>query len=107
MGRRFVEKSLIGIGLLGLFFGLSALVGAPILVRVLLGAGYESAVPVIRLLSPLPPLVAINTVFGLYWAVPFGHERAFLRAIFAAAITNIVLAVILVPQWGVTGMCVA
>ena len=102
--RRMIRRALGGIGGLGVAMGAAAFVGAPLLVHVLLGPGYEAAVPVLRLLGALPALVAINTVLGLYWALPFGYERDFLVSIVAAGLTNVALALLLVPRWGATGM---
>ena len=102
--RRMIRRALGGIGGLGVAMGAAALVGAPLLVHVLLGPGYEAAVPVLRLLGALPALVAINTVLGLYWALPFGYERDFLVSIVAAGLTNVALALVLVPRWGAAGM---
>jgi PST family polysaccharide transporter len=103
--RRFIMRCLLWIGLFGGVMGLVALAGAPLLVRVFLGPDYEPAIPVIRALAALPPLVAVNTVFGLYWAVPFGHEQAFFKTVIGAALVDIVLAFVLVPRWGALGMC--
>lgn len=103
-GRRTVERCLVLIGALGAVFGLVAFAGAPPLTHVLLGPGYEGAIPVMRIIAVLPFLVAVNTVLGLYWAIPFGHERAFLIAVVAGGATNIALALMLVPRWGAVGM---
>lgn len=102
--RRTVERSMIGIGGFGAILGLGALIGAPLLVRVLLGHGYEAAIPVVRALAPLPLLAALGTVLGLYWAIPFGHERAFLGVVLTAGIVNLALAFLLVPLYGALGM---
>lgn len=105
--RRTVERSMLGIGGFGAFLGLGALLGAPILVHVLLGSGYEAAIPVVRALAPLPLLAALGTVLGLYWAIPFGHERSFLAVVIAAGIVNLALAILLVPLYGALGMAAA
>lgn len=105
--RRTIRHSLVGLGLIGTTMGLTALIGAPLLVRLFLGAGYESAVPVLRLFGALPVLVSINTVLGVYWALPFGHDRAFLVALVSAGIVNIAVAIIAVPHFGAIGMAIA
>jgi PST family polysaccharide transporter len=104
---RTVKRALLGVGMLGLVMGLCAVFGAPILVHVLLGSKYDDAIPVLRLLGALPVLVAVNTVLGLFWALPFGHDRLFLGSIIAAAVTNVALAALLVPRWGAAGMAVS
>jgi O-antigen/teichoic acid export membrane protein len=43
----------------------------------------------------------------MYWALPFGHERSLLRTIAAAGASNLVLAVVLVPWMGASGMAIA
>lgn len=105
--RQLIDRSIVGIGLFGGVLGAGALIGAPVLVRVLLGPGYEDAIPVMRMLAPLPPLVAVNTVLGLYWAIPFGRERAFLATVAAAAAVSLGLVYLLVPLNGASGMCAA
>jgi PST family polysaccharide transporter len=104
---RTIRRSLGGLALLGGTMGLTALVGARLLIRLFLGPGYESAVPVLRMLSPLPLIVAVNTVLGVYWALPFGHDRAFLTALVTAGATNIFIAILAVPIWGAPGMAIA
>ena len=105
--RRAVVRSLAGVGALGGLLGLAAALGAPVLIRVLLGPGYDAAIPVVRALSPLPFLVGVGTVLGLYWAIPFGYERAFLIVVLLAGLANLGLALLLVPRFGALGMATA
>lgn len=105
--RRMIHRCLLLVGALGAVFGVTAFIGAPLLTRVLLGQGYEAAVPVLRVLAVLPVLVGVDTVLGLYWAVPFGHERAFLIAVAAGGVLNVGLAFVFVARWGALGMAAA
>jgi polysaccharide transporter, PST family len=84
--------------------GATAALGAPLLIHIFLGPGYDAAIPVLRMMGALPVLIALNTVLGVYWALPLGHERFLLGAIIAAGVTNVTLALVLVPRWGATGM---
>jgi Membrane protein involved in the export of O-antigen and teichoic acid len=102
-----IRKCLAFVGGLGALFGSVAFVAAPLLTRVLLGPGYDAVVPVLRVLAPLPLLVGIDTVLGLYWAVPFGHERAFLVAVAVGGAANIGFALLAVPRLGAAGMALA
>ncbi len=102
--QRMIRRALGGVGLLGVAMGSVAYFGAPLLVNLLLGPSYSAAIPVLRLLAILPILVAINGVLGLYWALPLGYERYFLVSIIAAGITNVALALTLVPRHGAAGM---
>jgi PST family polysaccharide transporter len=81
-----IRKLLVVLGGVGTVCGLSLAVAAPWVVQTMLGPGYEDAIPVLRILALLPPTTAVGTVFGMYWAVPFGRERAFLAAVMAAGV---------------------
>ncbi len=105
--RRLIGRCLLAVGGLGAVFSVVALLGATRLIAVLLGPGYEAAVPPMRTLAALPLLVAVNTVLGLYWAIPFGHERTFVLIVLAGGAANVVLALLLVPLLGALGMAAA
>lgn len=101
---RLIRTSLLLVGGLGVAIGAVLAVGAPLWVRILLGEGYEAAVPVLRFLALLPPLVAVGTVLGIQWALPMGHDRPFYALVFGAAALNVTLAALLAPRYGALGM---
>ncbi|MBM3854215.1 MAG: flippase [Verrucomicrobia bacterium] len=105
--RAAVVQLLLIMGGIGAILAVGAYAGAPLLSRLLLGPGYEASIPVLRALALLPLIVAITTVLGVWWALPFGHERALLRIIFWAGIVNVSLAMLMVPRWGALGMASA
>lgn len=105
--RHAIRRSLLFVGGMGALFGTVAFLGAAVLTRILLGPGYEPVIPVLRVLAVLPLLVGIDTVLGLYWAVPYGHERAFLIIVATGGAVNIALAFLAVPKWDAVGMAVA
>jgi PST family polysaccharide transporter len=102
--QRTVRLAIVGVGLFAVAMGATAALGAPLLIHIFLGPGYDAAIPVLRMMGALPVLIALNTVLGVYWALPLGHERFLLGAIIAAGVTNVTLALVLVPRWGATGM---
>lgn len=81
----------------------AALLAVPI-VHLLLGPSFGASVPVMRLLVVTVPLVSAGGVLGLYWALPWRHERLFLGAVLLGGVTNIVLASAWVPHWQAMGM---
>jgi polysaccharide transporter, PST family len=103
---RLLALSLVLVGTLGVAVGAGAWLAAPHVVRVLLGPGYEAAVPVLRVLGLLPPITAVTTVLGIQWALPMGYERYVLRLVAAAGVLNAVLAILVVPRHGALGMAV-
>jgi PST family polysaccharide transporter len=102
--RAVVRASLRVVGAAGLGIGLVTFFGAPLLVQFLLGPGYEQAIPLMRVLALLPPLVAIDTVLGLHWAVPLGQERPFVAAVVGGGLLNVGLAIALAPRWAGAGV---
>lgn len=91
----------------GLLLGLIMLVAAPLLVHTLLGPRFDHAVSVLRLLSVLPPVIAVSNVLGIQWMLPLRLDRQFNWIIVAAGVANIVLALILVPRYGQAGMAIS
>lgn len=91
----------------GLAGGLVISFAAPWLVGTILGHGYGPAVPILRVLSTLLPLIALNWVIGGLWMVPKGLDAAFESISLGAAFLNIGLAVLLAPRYSGLGMAFA
>lgn len=94
-------------GAVGLALSLVAFLGAPVLVRLLLGPDFGASVAVLRALAPLPFVIALNIVFGLFWLVPLGFDRAYNAIIAGGAVVSVLLIVLLVPSFGALGMALA
>lgn len=102
--RRLARYSLAVMGLSGGLMAAGLIIAAPLVVRVLLGQGYEPAVPVLRLLALLLPIIALSNVLGIQWMLPLGLDRNFNVIIVSAGLLNLVLAVLLAPHFGPMGM---
>jgi PST family polysaccharide transporter len=81
--------------------------GAPWIVAVFLGSGYEAAAPVLRLLAIIAPLMAIGNVLGIQWMLPLGMDRSFNTVITLAGLLNLGLSIVLAPRFGSMGMATA
>jgi PST family polysaccharide transporter len=101
---RTLRVGMVIMGAMGLALMLTLFMGAPFLVNLLLGPGYDEAVPLVRLLALLPPVIAVGTMFGIQWALPAGLERPFYLLVVAAGLVNIAMAFVLVPRLGAFGM---
>ncbi|WP_299425600.1 flippase [uncultured Meiothermus sp.] len=91
-------------GLGGLLIGLIVFVAAPLWVQLLLGEGFEEAVPVLQVLALLPPIIALNFVFGVQWMLSQGLDKPYVMLAFGAGVINLLLALVLVPQFSHVGM---
>lgn len=101
---KLARLSAILLETLGIAGGIVIFVAAPWLVRSILGAGYDSAIPVLRLLAVLLPLVAASMAMGL-WMVSKAMDRAVELVTLGAGAINIGFAVLLAPHF--TGLGVA
>lgn len=102
-----IRISLLVVGGAATVFGACIAVTAPMIIRLLLGPEYEAAVPVLRLLAVLLPIIAVGTVLGIQWALPMGLDRPFSALVIGAGALNILLATILAPRFGPMGMAIS
>lgn len=104
---QMIYRCLVILGVGSAAAGAMISLGAPLLVRLLLGDGYDAAVPVLRWLALLLPVVTIATVLGAFWALPHKRDKLVLGATLVAGMTNLALAAILVPRMDAMGMTIA
>ena len=76
---------------------------APLIVHVMMGAGYEGAVTVLRIMSPTPFLVALNTVLGTLTMITLGYKRTFSRILLSTGLVNLTLIGALGASYGAAG----
>jgi len=77
---------------------------APELVRLLLGPDYHDAVPTLRIMTLLLPLIAASTVIGTQIMLPAGMDRQFTRIAITAGVINVTVALALAPTLHQVGM---
>ena len=104
---RLTRTSLLVLGLSGVAMMLGLILGAPIIVTILLGPGYEASTNVLRVLAPIAPLIAISNVLGLQWMLPLGLDRWLNTTIALAGAVNVIVAIILVPIYSEMGMAIS
>jgi PST family polysaccharide transporter len=95
--RKTIRRGTLWLGALGILLGLALTLGAPWLVSVLFGAGYDRAIPVLRVLGLVCPFSALNGVLGIRWMFPLGHERTYNRIVMAGAALDVALVLALTP----------
>ncbi|HEX5413581.1 MAG TPA: oligosaccharide flippase family protein [Terriglobia bacterium] len=105
--RRLARSSLFLMSTAGAVLSLAALLGAPWAVPLILGKNFVASVPVLQIMAALPLLDALGTSFGVLWMVPLGLDRQFNLVVMAGGLLNLVLAVVLAPQFAQLGMAAA
>ncbi|MBZ5579519.1 MAG: flippase [Acidobacteriia bacterium] len=100
----------IGSGLMvaiGFLLSAALFTFADYVIGVLMGGRFEPAVGVLRILSPLPFLLATTFASGQMWLFPLQKDRTVLRVVVRAALINVSLSFLLGPKWGHLGMASA
>ena len=80
---------------------------AELIVLILLGENFRSAVPVLRILSLIPLTVSAGVIFGVQGLVGTGHYREFLYIMSAGTAIYLLLSFILIPLHSGTGASVS
>ena len=101
---KFARLTFFLLGGLGLILASTAFIFASQIVDLILGPGYEGAVPVMQVLAFVILLSALNNVLGVQWLVPLGLDRFVNAAVLAAGAVNIALATVLAPNFGALGV---
>lgn len=89
-------------------FVLSALIfifAKPIVIYIF-GDAYMSSIILLEILSALPFIVALSTVFGVQTMLTHNYQKAFSSITLLGGIINIFLAVVLITMYGVVGIAV-
>jgi polysaccharide transporter, PST family len=89
---------------LGIILGSLAFLTAPAVTHLFLGPRFAESISAIRILSLLPPIIAVNNFFGFHWLLPLRKDSVVNVTILSAGIINIALAVMLAPHYHQFGM---
>ncbi len=88
----------------GILLGAATFLMAPLMIRLVMGPGFEPAVHVLRIFSLLPVLLSVTHSVGLQWLLPLGRDAEVNRILLAAGALNVLTAVLVTPQFGQVGM---
>lgn len=72
----------------------------------LAGSAFEGAVLPMRVIMPTLVLIGMTNVIGIQMLVPLGREKAVLRSVVAGAVVDVVLNIILIPQFSALGAAI-
>ncbi len=93
------------------FFAVPAAAGmaciAPAFVPLFFGAKFAGSIAPLMILSMLVIAIGLNNLLGMQILIPLGLDRIFLYSILAGTITNFVLNILLIPQFGAIGASVS
>jgi len=99
----YLRKSLLVIGGISLAGGAFVLVFAAHIVRAVMGAQYMEAVPVLRIMSIIPFVCAVNNIYGTQAMLNFGMKRYFTYTIVCSGVLSIIVLLFLAFWFGAPG----
>jgi PST family polysaccharide transporter len=76
------------------------------IVNILLGDQYQRSITLLKVMAPLPFIIALSNIYGVQIMLNFGYKRAFTRILVFAAIVSILLSLKLVPIYQGLGTAV-
>jgi PST family polysaccharide transporter len=101
---RVALRSLAALVTIGIGGATIGWIAAPLVISTLLGPDFGPSVNVLRILLLSFPAIGASTVLGIQWMVPLGMDRPFTVLVVVAGAVNIILAVALVPTFGISAM---
>jgi O-antigen/teichoic acid export membrane protein len=80
--------------------------GAPWIVRLILGPGYEFVVPVLQVIAIVLPFSAASNMIAVQWMLPLGLDRAMVKVTFVAGVVGVAGTALFGWLYGAMGVAV-
>lgn len=106
-GVRFLKQVLLWAGAAAAVVSLVAFVGAPLIIRIMYGSGFDPSIGLLRWLSPIPFLVMIATLLTVQGLYGLGLQRWAPWVGLILAICCVGMNLWLLPLLGVRGVCIS
>lgn len=106
-GLRIIRKVLLVVAIFTFILSLSVFLFRDLIVKIVLGNGYDESILVLGILSVHPFLVGLSNVFGIQTMLVFNRKRAFQNILLIAGMINILLSLVLVPMYNHIGSAVS
>lgn len=106
-GVRFFKRVLLWAGAASALVSLVAFIGAPLIIRIMYGAGFAPSVVLLQWLSPIPFLVMMATLLTVQGLYGMGLQRWAPWVGLILAISCVGLNLWLLPMIGVKGVCIS
>ena len=106
-GVQFLKQVLLCAGAAAALVSLVAFVGAPLIIRIMYGTGFDPSIELLRWLSPIPFLVMIATLLTVQGLYGLGLQRWAPWVGLILAISCVGMNLWLLPWIGVRGVCIS
>ena len=103
----FMKKLLAVQSVIGLSISIALFFFSELLVQLVLGNSFNDSVLILKILSPLPFLIALSNVFGIQIMLSLGLDKQVNKILFAAAVIHIIILFILIPNFYAIGASIS
>jgi polysaccharide transporter, PST family len=104
---RIVTATSVAMTAAGLIGAILLYALAPLIIRIMLGPGYDPAVDVLRILAILLPVMGISMPLVMQWMIPLGMDRQLMWIAIGAGVFHIPLAIFLASRFQHVGVASA
>lgn len=103
----FIQRIVLILGGGNLIISIIIICFASMIVRILLGDGYEQSILLLRIMAFLPFIISLSNIFGIQTMLTFGMQNEFSRILLLAAILNTCIVMPLIYLYKAIGVCIA
>ena len=103
----FIKKLLTVQTVIGFFLSIALFFLSEFLVQLILGSSFYDSILILKILSPLPFLIALSNVFGIQIMLSLGFDKQFNKILFVAAVIHIIILFLLIPDFFAIGTAVS
>lgn len=89
--KNFIKKAIIILGGGSFVLSIVVFLCAEKIVEIILGAGYQQSVLLLRIMAFLPVIITVSNIYGIQILITIGYANAFSRILVCAAIINLML----------------
>ena len=104
---RLAFISLVLLTAVGAASAIGLAIFAPLLVRLVLGPGYEEAESVLRAMAIMVPVIAATSALMGQWLLAHGQDRSVRRIVLTVGVVNVAVACVVVPFAGAIGLAIS
>ena len=107
VGGKFIRKVTLLIGSFSFILSFFIFIFADLIVRIILGSQFTESIIVLRIIAFLPFIIGLSNVFAIQGIIASGNFKIFSKITFLGAISNIILATLLVKLLQAVGVAIS
>ncbi|MDO5851768.1 MAG: flippase [Methanobacteriaceae archaeon] len=92
----FIRKIVKIISVIGFIFSLGIFLFAEPIINLLFGTAYADSIRILKILSFIPLIVSLSTVFGVQIMLTFNYKKAFSSILIIAGVINVIMGTLLI-----------